>query len=81
MGCVGSKFDYEILRRFLKNITAYPVGTMVSLSNGKTCVVVKNYKENIMRPMVKVLNSNYSAGEYIDLYNDLNYLNVTIVGR
>lgn len=81
MGCVGSKFDYEIMTIFLKNITAYPVGTLVRLSNGKTCVVVKNYKENIMRPLVRVIHSNNTAGENIDLYNDLNYLNVTIVSK
>lgn len=81
MGCSDTKFDYDILSNFLKNIIAYPVGSIVNLSNGITSIVIKNYPENIMRPLVQVLNLDNTAGSYMDLFNDAKYMNITIVDR
>lgn len=79
MGCADTHFDYEILKHFIKIIVAYPVGTFVKLSDGKLAVVVKNYSENIMRPLIRIINSNGTVDEDIDLLYDNEYMNVTIV--
>ncbi len=79
MGCTDTHFDYEIVNQFIKIIVAYPIGTFVKLSNGKLAVVVKNYTENIMRPLIRIINSDGTVGEDIDLLYEKNYFNVTIV--
>lgn len=79
MGCVDKHFDYNLLNQFLKVIVAFPIGTFVKLSNGSLAVVVKNYPENIMRPLIRIVNSNGSVGQDIDLLYDKEYMNVTIV--
>ncbi|MDF2950293.1 MAG: rpfG6, partial [Sedimentibacter sp.] len=53
MGCADTHFDYEILKHFIKIIVAYPIGSFVKLSDKRLAVVVKNYSENIMRPLVR----------------------------
>ncbi len=80
MGCADTHFDYEVLCKFLKNIVAYPVGTFVKLSNDKIAVVVKNYSDNITRPLVRIINEDNTVGEDIDLLNDIKYMNITING-
>lgn len=80
MGCADTQFDYDILNKFLKNIVAYPVGTFVKLSNEKIVVVVKNFSDNIMRPVVRIINDDSSIGKDIDLLNDPDYMNITITG-
>ena len=80
MGCVDTFFDYNIFNIFLKSIVAYPIGTFVKLSNGKTGYVVKIHSENIMRPIVRVINDDFSFGSIIDLLSDTNFMNVTITG-
>ncbi|WMJ78101.1 MULTISPECIES: HD-GYP domain-containing protein [unclassified Sedimentibacter] len=79
MGNAGSHFDYDVLKVFLKNVVAFPVGTFVKLSNGKLGVVIKNYIENNMRPKIRVVNPDNTVGEDIDLLNDYQYMNVTVV--
>ncbi len=79
MGCVDTHFDYEILSHFLKVIVAFPVGTFVKLSDDKLAVVVKNYTENIMRPLIRIVNSDGTVGDDIDLLYDSDYMNITIV--
>ena len=78
MGCADSHFDYDILRIFLKNVITYPVGSLVKLSNNLSGIVIKNYKENTMRPIVRVLNIDNTSGGDIDLLNDRRLMNVTI---
>lgn len=80
MGCVDTHFDYEIFNKFIKNIVAYPTGTFVKLSNGILGVVIKNFSENILRPIVRIINQDDTLGDDIDLFNDKNFMNVTIVG-
>jgi HD-GYP domain-containing protein (c-di-GMP phosphodiesterase class II) len=80
MGCVDKHFDLEILSKFLKSIAAYPVGTYVKLSNKVLGVVIKNFSENILRPVVRVINQDNTLGMDIDLFNDKTFMNVTIIG-
>ena len=79
MGCADKHFDYDILKHFLKIIFAFPVGTFVKLSNEKLAVVIKNHSENILRPLVRIVNSDSTVGEDIDLLYNQNYMNITIV--
>lgn len=79
MGCADKHFDYDILKHFLKIIFAFPVGTFVKLSNEKLAVVIKNHSENILRPLVRIVNNDGTVGEDIDLLYDQNYMNITIV--
>jgi len=79
MGCADSHFDYEILKSFLKVIVAYPVGTFVKLSDENLAVVVKNNPENIMRPVIRIINEDGTVGDDIDLLYDKTHMNVTII--
>ncbi len=78
MGCGDTHFDHEILSHFIKIIVAYPVGTFVKLSNDRLAVVVKNYTENIMRPIIRIINPDGTVGDDIDLLFDNDYMNITI---
>lgn len=78
MGCVDKHFDYEILKSFLKVIVAYPIGTFVRLSDKRIAVVVKNNSENIMRPVVRIVNNDGTVGEDVDLLYDIKHMNITI---
>jgi len=80
MGCADTHFDYEILSNFLKTIVAYPIGTFVKLSNEKIGVVVKNFSENIMRPVVRIINEDSTVGDDINLLYDYKFMNITITG-
>ena len=79
MACGDKHFDYEVLSNFIKIIVAYPVGTFVKLSNDKLAVVIKNYTENIMRPLIRIVNSDGTVGYDIDLLYDNEHMNLTIV--
>jgi len=79
MGCADTHFDYEILKSFLKVIVAYPVGTFVKLSDENLAVVVKNNPENIMRPVIRIINEDGTVGDDIDLLYDRNHMSVTII--
>lgn len=80
MGCADVHFDYHILNAFLENITAFKAGTIVSLSNNKIAIVIKGNSDNVLRPVVRILNDNETASQNIDLAHDTNYMNVTITG-
>lgn len=82
MGCADTHFDYDLLTAFLKTVAAYPVGTVVKLSNGYMGVVIQNSSDNILRPRIRLLNNDFKVivGNEIDLANDMEFLNVTIVG-
>lgn len=56
-GAGNSLFDYKIVQAFLKNVAAYPVGTLVKLSNGLIGIVIETKKGYSMYPRVKILFS------------------------
>lgn len=80
MGCADMHFDYDVLKAFLKNIAAYPVGTFVSLSDGNLAIVVKNLQINPIRPVIRIIYPDGTTSSNIDLSQNLKYTNVTIVG-
>lgn len=81
MGAAGSLFDDEIVKHFIKHISAYPLGTCVRLSNNSTGLVIENFKDCCLRPKIRViLHGDTMVEPYIlDLRNDSDSLNITIV--
>jgi putative nucleotidyltransferase with HDIG domain len=80
MGCVDMHFDYDIIKAFLKNIAAYPIGTFVSLSDGNLAIVVRNLQINPLRPVIRIIYPDGTTSNNIDLSQNVKYTNVTIVG-
>lgn len=77
LGSCGSHFDMNVSRAFMRAFNPYPIGTMVSLSDGRHGVVVA-HRENVLRPCVKIMGE-YS-GEELDLMNDFRFLSITVTG-
>lgn len=74
------QFDRDIIDCFLHIVCAYPTGTIVRLSEGSLAVVVKNHPENVLRPLVRLMD-DCSLGKKkddLDLLEDPRYLNVTV---
>lgn len=76
MGGSYTHFDYDIIVAFLATFAPYPKGSKVLLSDGRKAFVVSN-NTNVLRPLVRVINSNGTTTD-IDLYNDFNYLSLSI---
>lgn len=77
----GEEFDQNILPKFFQNIAAYPVGTILSLSNGMIGVVVHNTAGFPTRPKVRILCSESELEPLepteIDLMDQLN-INIVV---
>lgn len=76
----GKHFDPDVVTAFLRSVDAYPVGVCVRLSNGEQAVVVKNYKENTLRPVVRIISVGPRKGKMLDLLYDSGNFNITILG-
>lgn len=77
LGSCGTHFDIEVSRAFMRAFNPYPIGTMVSLSDGRHGVVTE-HRENVLRPVVKIMGE--FSGEQLDLMNDFRFLSITITG-
>lgn len=67
------KLDSEIYRLFIKNITVYPPGTIVILSEGTMAIITAYDKLNPSRPKLRVVNSeNFSSDQELDLMTHRN---------
>jgi HD-GYP domain-containing protein (c-di-GMP phosphodiesterase class II) len=71
----GVRFAPEIVLTFTRWVSVYPSGCEVLLSDGRSAVVVKNYPNFTLRPMIKIIES----GETVDLKQDATARNITIV--
>lgn len=82
MASAGTLFDPEAVNAFTRKIAPYPVGTSVTLSNGWTGLVVRNYTSYCLRPKVRIYQQDGVAVKpfEISLKDDFSYLNVTISG-
>lgn len=74
MGDGNRLYDFDIIECFMKCIAIYPVGTLVELSDGTKGIVVKNYSDCILRPMVRNIENKVT----IDLKNDEEYYKICI---
>lgn len=81
-GGSGSDFDAEIVRVFLRCVVPYPPGITVQLSNQCRGIIVKNYAQACLRPVVRVFQQDgQDVTPYdLDLLHDPNCLNVTVLG-
>ncbi len=77
LGGCGVHFDYDVTAAFLRSFNPYPVGTVVSLSDGRHGVVT-DHNSNVLRPVVRILGEG--AGEEIDLGNDFRFLSLMVTG-
>ena len=75
MGNSGVGFDPKVVKIFAQKVAIYPAGTEVLLSNGEKALVMKNFEYFSSRPLVKLL----STGEILDLKDDMNNMNITII--
>jgi len=54
-GSGGYLFDYQAIQAFFRHVAAYPMGTIVKLSNGEIAVAVATHPGLPMRPVVRPL--------------------------
>lgn len=72
------QFDPGVLSAFLRVVVAYPIGTMVQLSDDSMGVVVRNHPSQALRPVVRLLYPESRRQSMVDLSTEC--LNVTITG-
>ena len=77
LGASGTHFDFDITSAFLRAFNPYPVGTMVSLSDGRHGIVIET-NQNVLRPTIRIQGEN--SGEEIDLSSDFRFLSVMVTG-
>lgn len=66
MYTMSNQFDMDIFKAFLKSLVVYPIGSIVELSDNRTCQVIKSNKGYPLRPVVK----DVKTGDTLDLAND-----------
>lgn len=76
MGGVGSHFDENVVKAFLRKVAPYPTGCHVILSNGEKACVLKNFREAPLRPLVSVIDTD----RCYNLSGDEKCYNIVIVG-
>lgn len=76
MGDGNRLYDWQVIESFMKCIVIYPVGAVVELSDGARGVVIRNYSDCVLRPVIR----EAKGGRIIDLKNNKDYLNVCITG-
>ena len=74
MGGMGSHFAERVVHAFLREVALSPTGSRVKLSNGQTAIVMKNYPDQPLRPLVAVVGGD----KVYDLSWDLNCLNIVV---
>lgn len=74
MGNGNQLYDNIVIDTFVKCVTVYPIGSCVELNNGVQAIVLKNYQDCVLRPLIRDIKSK----EVMDLKNDTRYLNLCI---
>jgi len=69
----GTLFDYDMINVFCKIVIPFPQGTIVSLSNGDIGVVEQTLPNFPLRPIVKIVKSEYKnkIGSIVNLIDSL----------
>jgi len=75
MGRSGMEFDPRIVEVMARELCIYPVGCEVELSNGQRGIVKENHRGYVLRPTVKLLDTD----NIVDLQGDREARNLTIV--
>ncbi|MCK5768403.1 MAG: HD-GYP domain-containing protein, partial [Candidatus Atribacteria bacterium] len=79
----GVIFDLVVTKIFARKVAPFPIGTYVDLSNDISGIVVTNYEDACLRPLVRILVNN--LGESVEPYllnlrDDKKLRSVIIVG-
>ena len=69
---VGSHFEIDIVSQFSRKVSMYPLGTQVTLSDGREAVVVNLHDSVPNRPIVRILGDDPAKMEDVDLARTLN---------
>lgn len=77
LGAGGTHFDLDVATAFLHAFNPYPIGTIVTLSDGRHGSVVK-HTGNVLRPVVRIMGG--TGGEIVDLMNDFRFLTLSVKG-
>ena len=77
MNSMIGHFDMDVYKLFLKTVVLYPVGTLITLSDGSHAIVIENNEANILRPIVKRVEDN----KILNLLEDMSTFNLTIVSE
>lgn len=83
MGGASTMFDPLVVREFTRKVAAFPLGTIVLLSSGARGIVVKNHEDCCTRPCIRIISGGddpLSYVQYVDLRDDYETTNLTIVG-
>jgi len=64
----GKLFDPELFDQFFSSMGVWPIGTLVSLSDGSIAVIRELDEKDIFRPRVEII-SDPKQGEFLDLSN------------
>ena len=72
---MSHELDVKAIQSFLKSVLLYPLGTVVTLSNGEKAKVVANNAKYVLRPTVVGLTS----GRVYELATDMSCANVIIL--
>ena len=70
----GMEFDPEVVDVATKELSVYPVGCEVELSNGAHALVIRNHRGYSLRPTIKHLET----GEIMDLSDNRKSWSITI---
>ena len=73
------KFDPEIVNTLSEIIAPFPLGSVVQLRSGETCIVKMNYPEDLLHPLVRIFDERSSNSKIIDMHNDPEYKNTRVV--
>ncbi|MEA2063962.1 MAG: HD-GYP domain-containing protein [Gemmatimonadota bacterium] len=65
----GTHFDPELLELFGRHVARYPIGGTVVLNTGETAVVLSNNKDQMDRPVVRVLTT--PDGKDLDKFHEI----------
>lgn len=76
MSSCNSHFDPELLSAFFQCVSAYPIGTIIHLSDGSNAVVKDNTPGFALRPVIRIISPASKAGREINL--SCESLNLTI---
>lgn len=74
MGGCGILFDKRVVEAFSRCAPVFPKGMEVMLSDGRSGIVLSNNKENILRPVIRLM-----GGETVDLGNEMWNRNITVM--
>ncbi len=75
MGRSGMEFDPESVQIMANELSVYPVGAEVELSDGRHGIVIENHRGFVLRPTLRMLED----GSSLNLMDDRKALNLTII--